>query len=91
MAALVLIAGKTLVLRRGHGQASSTLETLEIVFSANHRCLQVPQQWMKYILPKGFVAVDGISLTVSHLRCLPHLCLNTASTASWTDMCLALC
>jgi riboflavin synthase alpha subunit len=25
---------------------------------------QVPQQWMKYLLPKGFVAVDGCSLTV---------------------------
>jgi riboflavin synthase alpha subunit len=25
---------------------------------------QVPHQWMKYLLPKGFVAVDGCSLTV---------------------------
>ena len=25
---------------------------------------QVPQHWMKYLLPKGFVAVDGCSLTV---------------------------
>ena len=28
-------------------------------------CAQVPQQWMKYIFAKGFIAVDGISLTVS--------------------------
>jgi hypothetical protein len=27
--------------------------------------LQVPKQWMKYILAKGFIAVDGCSLTVS--------------------------
>lgn len=38
-------------------------------FSGSSRCgcsrrLQVPQQWMKYLLPKGFVAVDGCSLTV---------------------------
>ena len=25
---------------------------------------QVGQEWMKYILPKGFIAVDGCSLTV---------------------------
>lgn len=29
--------------------------------------LQVPQQFMKYILPKGFIAVDGISLTVGEV------------------------
>ena len=27
--------------------------------------LQVPKEWMKYILAKGFIAVDGCSLTVS--------------------------
>lgn len=29
--------------------------------------VQVPQQFMKYILPKGFIAVDGISLTVGEV------------------------
>ena len=28
---------------------------------------QVGQEWMKYILPKGFIAVDGCSLTVCAL------------------------
>ncbi len=28
-------------------------------------CPQVPVQWMQYILAKGFIAVDGCSLTVS--------------------------
>ncbi len=50
---------------------ASTLEVLEIVVKADHCFLQVPQQWMKYILPKGFVAVDGISLTVRRLRFCP--------------------
>lgn len=27
--------------------------------------VQVPKEWMKYILAKGFIAVDGCSLTVS--------------------------
>jgi riboflavin synthase len=30
--------------------------------------LGVPSAWMKYILPKGFVALDGSSLTVSTVR-----------------------
>lgn len=30
--------------------------------------LRVPAAWMKYILPKGFVALDGSSLTVSAER-----------------------
>ena len=29
--------------------------------------LQVPPKFVKYILPKGFVAVDGISLTVGEV------------------------
>ena len=29
--------------------------------------LQVPAQFTKYILPKGFIAVDGISLTVGEV------------------------
>jgi riboflavin synthase len=29
--------------------------------------LECPPEWIKYILPKGFVAVDGSSLTVDHV------------------------
>ena len=29
--------------------------------------LQVPKRFVKYILPKGFIAVDGISLTVGEV------------------------
>ncbi len=32
-----------------------------------HGCGQVPERWMKYVLPKGFIAVDGISLTVGEV------------------------
>ena len=35
--------------------------------------LQVPQKWLKYIFSKGFIAVDGISLTVL-LLCSQALC-----------------
>ncbi len=29
--------------------------------------MQVPAKFVKYILPKGFIAVDGISLTVGEV------------------------
>ena len=29
--------------------------------------VQVPERWMRYVLPKGFIAVDGISLTVGEV------------------------
>ena len=60
---------------------------------------QVPQQWMKYLLPKGFVAVDGCSLTVRcavlHVQAASSGCIlsrtppmfcgaePTAATAGW--------
>ncbi len=35
--------------------------------SASHLPTQVPAKFVKYILPKGFIAVDGISLTVGEV------------------------
>lgn len=43
--------------------------------------LQVPERWTKYLLPKGFVAVDGCSLTVRHLYNHFDLCLNICTLA----------
>lgn len=30
--------------------------------------IEVPQEWIKYVLPKGYIAVDGISLTVGEVE-----------------------
>lgn len=30
--------------------------------------IEVPAEWMRYVLPKGFVAIDGSSLTVGETR-----------------------
>ena len=30
--------------------------------------VEVPKEWMKYILPKGFIAIDGSSLTVGEVN-----------------------
>ncbi len=49
------------------GHVDCTAEVAEIRSPANNYVLtfRVPQQWMKYIFAKGFVALNGCSLTVT--------------------------
>ena len=56
----------------GHDVAGHVIGTGEIleVVQEGHVCdllVGVSPEWLKYILPKGFVAVDGSSLTVGRL------------------------
>eukprot|EP00775_Hariotina_reticulata_P006059 gene6059-6297_t len=53
------------------GHVHCTAKILKIEDSENNRrvTFQLPEKkWMKYILPKGFIAVDGCSLTVGEVR-----------------------
>ena len=34
--------------------------------------LQVPKEWMKYLMPKGFVALNGASLTIAEVDRIEH-------------------
>ena len=49
------------------GHISGQVLTLKIEEGENERTIRfsVPQQWMKYLLHKGFVALDGASLTIA--------------------------
>ena len=49
----------------GHIDFSAQIESVKA--SANNRVLrvQVPQPFMRYIFPKGYIAINGASLTVS--------------------------
>jgi len=49
----------------GHIDFSAQIESVKA--SANNRVLrvQVPQPFMRYIFPKGYIAINGVSLTVS--------------------------
>lgn len=50
------------------GHVTGTAQIKQISRSDNNLTLTLhcPSEWMKFILPKGFVAVDGSSLTVGH-------------------------
>ncbi|WP_028115402.1 riboflavin synthase [Ferrimonas senticii] len=48
----------------GHVHTVATLSEIDKTATNCRLRLQLPSQWMKYILHKGFVGVDGCSLTV---------------------------
>lgn len=50
----------------GHIQTTATVEEVDTSVEGKYRIRLAPRDstWMRYILPKGFVAVDGVSLTV---------------------------
>lgn len=53
----------------GHEVSGHVVGTGQIAERVHHEgvcdiCVAVPQDWMRYLLPKGFVAVDGSSLTI---------------------------
>jgi riboflavin synthase len=51
--------------------------------------LEVPREWLKYILPKGFVALDGSSLTVGEVdpagRFTVHLIPETQRLTNFSN------
>ncbi len=50
-----------------YGHVMGTAEVSEVETPENNSVMtfQVPQDWMKYILQKGFIGLDGCSLTVT--------------------------
>lgn len=48
----------------GHVTGTGRIERVAKRGDIHDLHIAVPQAWMKYILPKGFIAVDGSSLTV---------------------------
>lgn len=48
------------------GHITGTAEVIAIETPENNRVLtfKVPHGWMKYLMPKGFLALDGCSLTI---------------------------
>jgi riboflavin synthase len=53
---------------QGHVDATGRLEDRESLAAFDRITLSFPSQLAQYIIPKGSIAVDGISLTVADLR-----------------------
>jgi riboflavin synthase len=48
----------------GHVSGTGRIDAVESGGGRHDLRVSVPREWMKYIFPKGFIAVDGSSLTV---------------------------
>jgi riboflavin synthase len=52
----------------GHVVGKGVIRRLELRAGETAMQIEVPAAWMRYILPKGFIAVDGASLTVGETK-----------------------
>lgn len=51
----------------GHVHCVATLTSIETPDNNRHLCFSVPPEWRDYLVTKGYIAVDGASLTVAEL------------------------
>ncbi|MDE0693303.1 MAG: riboflavin synthase subunit alpha [Gammaproteobacteria bacterium] len=51
----------------GHIAASVPIVALEAGEGRRVLTVEVPQEWLRYLMPKGFVALNGASLTIAEL------------------------
>jgi len=69
---------------QGHIDCTGEIIKIEKLLSGVNYYIKVPQEQIKYIVPKGSIAIDGISLTVNdvykdsfRLTIIPHTLENT--------------
>jgi len=76
------------------GHVHTTAEVVAIDRPENNCTLtfEVPEQWTKYIFPKGYIAINGASLTIGEVtgnRFNIHLIPETLRATTFTDIALA--
>jgi len=52
------------------GHILCTAEIVEVIESTNNRKIwfRIPHPWAKYLFPKGYIGIDGISLTIGEVN-----------------------
>jgi riboflavin synthase len=76
------------------GHVHTTAEVVAIDRPENNCTLtfEVPEQWTKYIFPKGYIAINGASLTIGEVtsnRFNIHLIPETLRATTFADIALA--
>jgi riboflavin synthase len=51
----------------GHVHTQAEIITINRTETNCDICFKIDDQWQKYVLPKGFIAIDGISLTLGNV------------------------
>ncbi len=69
---------------QGHVDCIGTITNIKNNGNSSDYFISIPKQYMKYIIPKGSITVDGVSLTVNEvlkdsfrLTIIPHTIKNT--------------
>ncbi len=69
---------------QGHIDCVGTVEKIEKNGNSTDFYIKVPKEFLKYMIPKGSVAIDGVSLTINEvlkssfrLTIIPHTIQNT--------------
>ncbi len=76
----------------GHVIGTARIASIDITNETRTLKLACPAEWMKFILPKGFIAIDGSSLTVGEV--FPdggftiHLIPETLRLTNFSDKCV---
>lgn len=52
----------------GHIHTTATLVSVETPENNHILTFEVPEAWQKYIFPKGYIAINGASLTIGEVR-----------------------
>ncbi|MCU7936433.1 MAG: riboflavin synthase subunit alpha [Candidatus Thiodiazotropha sp. (ex Dulcina madagascariensis)] len=52
------------------GHILCTAEVVDVISSENNRRIRfsLPDKWQKYLFTKGYIGIDGISLTIGHVE-----------------------
>lgn len=73
----------------GHAEGTATIETVERQGDAVRFFIKMPDDFMKFVVPKGSIALDGTSLTVNAVEGSVFDVLiidHTLSVTTWGDM-----
>ncbi|MFE8071489.1 riboflavin synthase subunit alpha [Marinobacteraceae bacterium S3BR75-40.1] len=52
----------------GHVHTVARVATVETPENNRRITFEVPEQWMPYVIPKGYIAIDGASLTIGEVE-----------------------
>ena len=77
---------------QGHVDATGTVESVETLSDSHVVHIRYPEAFARYLIPRGSIAIDGVSLTVARLddppgtfavALIPHTWEHTTA-ATWT-------
>lgn len=68
----------------GHVDCIGTVTSIERKTNSYSFCIEIPKEFLKYLIPRGSIAIDGVSLTIAevqtskiYIAVIPHTLYHT--------------